>query len=514
MLLRPEPVPSFRAQACSLPDDWLELARRGYFEPHSGQIAILPKKPAYMATAATGWSHSGPWPYLQRIPLVFYGPGIVEARGEVDRKVTMADIAPTLATMLRGSFQSEDGRSLPEVARFSGELLERDPPKLVVTIVWDGGGWNALDQWPGAWPNLKRLMSQGVSYTNAIDGSSPSVTPAVHTTLGTGVFPSTHGITGIPIRDEQGEVVDAFEKGESSRFIQVPALAERWDEQTDNQALIGMVGYEPWHLGMIGQGAERPGGDKDAAVWLDIDTNEWITNPDHYRLPPSIANTKGLDRDLDRLDEADGVLDDSWGDHAILDDPARVEETPAFIDYHTRAMKNLVRDEGYGDDAVTDLLFTNYKQIDRLGHYFNMTSDEVHQAIEKTDRALGDLVGFLDDEVGRGDYVVVVTADHGQQPDQEAVEGYGIDPNELERDLDAEFGPITRAAWPTEVFLYPDALESNDVDVREVARFIAGYRLKDNSSKATARGFFEPGDRLFHMAIPSKMLLRVDCSAR
>ena len=101
------------------------------------------------------------------------------------------------------------------------------------------------------------------------------------------------------MRDEHGEVVDAFLKGESSRFLQVPALAELWDEQNGNVPEIGMFGYEPWHLGMIGQGAERSGGDKDDALWLDTETNEWITNEEHYTLPelgPSNGGARGARR--------------------------------------------------------------------------------------------------------------------------------------------------------------------------------------------------------------------------
>ncbi|MGI8790118.1 MAG: hypothetical protein ACR2I4_04440, partial [Actinomycetota bacterium] len=61
----PHAVASFERQLCSLPQEWLERTRRGYFAPRSGQIAILPRTPAYMASGGSGWSHSGPWPYLQ-----------------------------------------------------------------------------------------------------------------------------------------------------------------------------------------------------------------------------------------------------------------------------------------------------------------------------------------------------------------------------------------------------------------------------------------------------------------
>jgi arylsulfatase A-like enzyme len=506
---------SFHSQACALDRAWLELIRRGYFEPRSGQISVLPRTPAYMASGAGGWSHSGPWHYLTHIPLVFYGPGVVARRGAVDRPVTMADVAPTIATVLRGSLGSRDGRPLPEVAELDARGLRGRLPKLVVTVVWDGGGYNVLEQWPRAWPNLRRLMHEGVSYTRASVGSSPSVTPAVHTTLGTGDLPWVHGITGVPVRDENGEVVDSFLKGESGRFIQVPTLAEMWDVHNDNRALVGMVGYEPWHLGMIGQGAERAGGDKDDAAWLDIETNEWITNDAHYRLPPALPATPGLHDDLRATDAADGRVDGAWRDNSILDDPSRVEEVPGFIAYQTRALENMIRDEGYGADGPTDLLFTNYKQIDRDGHYYNMASPEVRDTLVASDEALGRLERFLDTQVGRGRYLLVVTADHGQQPDAGAIDGYGIDPNEVEKDIDAEFGPITRAVWPTEVFLYDDVMKERGVDVDEVARFLDTYSLRDNTSRPdialAGAGRFDPDDRLFAMAIPSRMLPGLEC---
>jgi len=496
-----EEAPSATRQACALPRSWLTRTVRGYQPERSGQVSVLPVTPAYLASGAGGWSHSGPWPYLQRIPIVFYGPGVLPARGAIDRPVTTADIAPTLARIMGGSIRS-DGKPMREVVS-PRAVLPDDRPRLILTIVWDGGGWNALDQWPEDWPVLKTMMEEGTLYANATVGSSPSVTPSVHTTLGTGVYPDEHGITGIPVRDEEGTVVDAFLKGESSRFLEVPTLAEHWDEANDNRPLVGMVGYEPWHLGMIGKGAEKPGGDRDDAVWLNIETNKWITNEDHYRLPAALVDTQGLQADLDRLDAADGEKDGAWGEHAWLDEDNREhwEETPAFIAYHTRAMLNLIEQEGYGADRLTDLLFTNYKQIDRVGHYFNMASEEVHDSIVATDGQLGVIFESLDRIVGRGNWAVVMTADHGQQPDA--------------ADIDARFGPITRAVWPTEVFLFDDVMEERGVSVGEVADFLATYRVTDNTirpdTKLLGAGEFEPDDKLFAMSIPSRLLPGLSC---
>ena len=509
-------IPSFTEQACGLPQLWLERIQRGFYEPRSGQISLLPETPAYMASGGAGWSHSGPWAYLQDVPLVFYGPGVIDEGVEVTRPVTMADVAPTLATLLRGTVDDADGRSLPKVGRLE-EFVAEPRLKLIVTIVWDGGGWNTLDMWDDSWPNFRRMIDAGVSFTEATVGSSPSVTPAVHSTLGTGVYPSTHGITGVPVRDERGVVVDSFLEGESARFLSARTIAERWDEQTGNEALVAMIGYEPWHLGMIGQGAEAPGGDKDHAVWL-TEATEWVTNPDHYSMPPAVGTAEGPDVDIDALDTADGAADGQWR-RVPLDDPTRREETPAFVAHHGRVLERLIADDGYGDDSVTDLIFTNFKQIDRIGHYYNMASEEVRDNVAASDDVLGDLLRVLEDEVGDGRYVVVLTADHGQQPDEAAIDAYGIDPNEVELDIDAHFGGhIARSVWPTEVFLLEEEMERLGVSVEDVARFLADYRLRDNATSPTHRaegaGRFEPADRLFEMVIPATMLPKIDCSAR
>ena len=501
---------SFRDQICALPDEWLELTRLGYRRDRAGQIALLPRTPMYMTTGGNGWTHSGPWGYLQRVPLVFYGPGYIRSGVDSDRPATLADVAPTIAELLGIELRS-DGRVLGEALR---DPPARRPPRLVVTVVWDGGGLNALRRWPDAWPNLARLTRSGAAFSDAIVGSSPSVTPAIHTTLGTGRFPATHGITGVPVRNEAGVVSDSFLDGRSSRFIAVPTLPELWDNSQDGKARVGLVGYEPWHLGMIGKGAEAPGADKDDAVWINRSTNRWATYPTHYRRPPTFKNQSDLTARLDELDGQDAVQDARWM-RVPLDERSRVEETPAFIAHHEEKLERMIASEGYGQDRVTDLLFTNFKQIDRVAHYFNMAAPEVREVMEATDEELGDLVRFLDREVGAERYVLVVTADHGMQPDVKELDSFEIDPNELERDLATEFGPVVRAVWPTEVFVLEDEMERYGVTVEDIAGFLSGYRIRDNASSLEAElfgsGTFSPGDRVFDLAIPSEMLESESC---
>jgi hypothetical protein len=506
----PEPM----AQFCGLEERWRELVVRGYHPRRSGQISYLPATPIYFAGGGDGWSHSGPWPYLQEVPLVFYGPDVVDPLGRVEDATerTLADVAPTFAALVGGALGSTDGRVLDEVARLE-EVIDRPPLKLIFTMVWDGAGWNTLNEHPGAWPTLKTMMAEGITYTVDV-GSSPSVTPAIHTTLGTGVFPATHAITGVPVLDDEKNAVDPFLDGESGRFMEIPAVAERWDDQTGGRALIGMVGHVPWHLGMIGIGAERPGADKDHAAWLDLETNEWISNPDHYELPAALQDQSDLPSLLEELDAADGPSDGMWRD-VPLDDSARFEEIPAFSEHHATKLIEVLDQEGYGRDRITDLMFTNLKQIDLLGHHFNMASVQVRDAIVAVDEALDRFLSYLDASVGRGNYMVVMTSDHGQQPSADALGSFGIDSNELMADLGREFGPVVQDVAPTEAFIDEQAAADRGVTIDEIARFLADYRLGDNSTSIAQQvlgsGNFSSADRVFGMAVPSRLLADPTC---
>lgn len=511
--LAPAPVvPSFNAQLCSLPTQWLERMQRGYFPARSAQVTVLPRTPAYMATGPGGWSHSGPWPYVQRIPLVFYEPGVVPAKS-VSQPVTLADVAPTMGAMVGTRFRSHDGRVLNAVASAGHR---EQPPRLVVTVVWDGGGWDVLKHFPHSWPTLRRVMEGGTSFTHATVGSSPSVTPATHSTLGTGDYPWRSGITDIPVRDGHDGVADAFQNGASTSYLVKPTFADIWDKETGNRAKVGMVAYEPWHLGMLGHGAQWPGGDRDDAAWLDHETNDWITNDRYYRLPSAIVSEPVLDRYVTALDGRDGRVDGAWRDLHFLADRTHVEETPAFIDYQTWGLLRMIAAQDYGRDRVTDLLYTNYKQIDRNGHLYNMDSWEVKQSLRESDDQLGRLIHALNKEVGKRRWALVVTADHGQQPDASTVNGYAVLPRELKDDLNERFDGAVEAVWPTQVFLNKDVMQRDGFDAGDVARWLYHYRLEDNTSNRhyldSGAGTFNPTARVFQAAVPSRALAAVDCS--
>jgi hypothetical protein len=497
---------SWLKASCKSPARHIELIQRGYYPGRSPDVTMTPKEPHLFATE-TGTTHSGPWDYVQEIPMVLYGPGMIKKQGdiELDRETTTADVAPTVAELLDTPFPDDRaGSAITEAL-----VPDRDKPKLVVVIVWDGGGWNVLNRWPDSWPFLASIMERGTNVTNAVVGSSPSVTPAVHANIGTGTFPDEHGLVDIWLR--RGKYTQDSWENLAPRNLLVPTLADLYDQAMDNEPEIAMVAAEGWHLGMIGHGAALPGGDKDIAV-LEDDGGGLTTNPRLYSLPSYLDDVPGVEDDISAVDAEDGALDGLWMGKAVLEAPEAQRRGPVRTLEQTRQIKALIEQEGFGADDVPDLLYTNYKQVDLVGHISNMNSEDVRSVIEWTDRTLEDLTGFLDDTVGKGEWAMVLTADHGQGPSPSSIGAYPIDVLDLKADIAAAMGQeeheLLQRWRPTGYWLEP-ADAANEANAEKISDFVAGYRVKDAARGDGIPEWFEgsPRDHLFESAFP---MARVD----
>lgn len=521
---RIEQSPWFKA-ACSLPEARLRRIQRGLYPGRSSDLVFVPRAPNYVATFGTT-SHSGPWDYLQRVPIVFYGPGFIKTQGglRLDREVTVADVAPTLAELL-GIPWPADRSGVPISEALVPAARRPDPPRLIVTVVWDGGGWNVLERWPGSWPFLRRVMGRGTSIEGAIVGSSPSVTPAIHTNIGTGTFPDQHGIADIPIR-ARGTVADSF-RNTSGELMEVPTLADLYDPMTANRAKIALLATKSWHLGLVGRGsAFRPGqlasspeegtslpGDKDIAVIAEAPGEGMFTNQQLYRMPDYLRDVPGLSEDVHTTDIGDGLLDSAWMGHEILTDPSQLHFTPAWVLYQTRLLESLVDHEDLGRDDVTDLLFTNYKSIDEVGHRYNMVNPEMKSILGYSDRGLQELTGRLNDEVGRGRWVLAFTADHGQAPAAEVAGAWPIHIVTLVDALAERFGvdsdELIKAQRPTGLWMNRLVMADNGITLEAIADWLTGYTLEENIPPGTTppeqyQSRLE--EKIFEAVFPARLL--------
>jgi hypothetical protein len=98
-------------------------------------------------------------------------------------------------------------------------------------------------------------------------------------------------------------------------------------------------------------------------------------------------------------------------------------------------VKRAVVAERLGKNETPDLLCVSFSCNDPVGHCWGPDSQEVLDTMLRTDLVLRDLFHFLDDRVGRGRYVVVLTADHGICPLPEVSLSKGKDAGRVPLDL-------------------------------------------------------------------------------
>jgi len=516
---RPQPkhdIPAaLERRTCKLPDEWIEYVYRGWDGGHSRayDLALVPNPPNYMGSI-TDTSHSGPYTFLQEVPLLFYGPGHVRSLGATDvpGEVTIADTAPTVARMLGLDFPQRDAEPIDKIL-----VPDQAPPKLIFTAVIDGGGWNVLDRWEGKWPHIKDLMKRGASVEGAVVGSSPSITPAIHTNLSTGAFPNRHKITAIVMRTDDGHLTKSFtsfglpasiEENDPGANGNIPSVADLWDKSVNNEALVGMLSPGQYQYGMMGLSGALKGADKDFAAILDKE-ERWATNPEFYKMPGYVNDVRGPQSEIEAVDRSDGQVDGLWRGHPM----PSIDGSPAMAPWENRTIQAMLKREGFGEDDVTDLFYVNYKAPDKAGHEYNMIAPEQGETIASVDDAVRDMIDWLDDNVGRGEYVFVLTADHGQTP--LGAGGWPIRPLELTADLNARFdskpngtGLIQETSAAT-LFLSAKEMRANDVSPETVARFLLEYTFAENVAPGDpypAEFSGREGERIFSAVVPGRLV--------
>jgi Type I phosphodiesterase / nucleotide pyrophosphatase len=481
-------------RVCGLPRRHLLRIWRGYDPDRSGELQLVPDEPNVIGP---GYPHAGVADHLQDVPLLLYGPGLIGPGRRIRRPVTVADVAPTIASLIGFELPAPDGRPLREAV-----VAGADPAPLVVTVVWDGGGRGVLDEWPGSWPTLRRLIEGGTWYERASVGSSPSTSAPVHATIGTGAFPQHHGLIGNALR-VGGRIVDPWEDGPD--YLRSATLADLYDPSAGNAALIGLIGSAQVQLGLVGHGASWDGGDRDIAVLkrrrgYERPDGFWgvtSTSRDAFATPSYVNKLPFITAYHRAADLLDGRADGAWLGESI-DLLRNGFDTPARIPFETRLVEEVVRREGFGEDDVPDILYLNYKLIDYVGHRWSLHSRQMRHAIAVQDAALADIVRFLDRQVGRGRWALVLTADHGSQPDPARAGGRRIDISAIDARIRSRFDdgdarPVVDQVQTSQVFLDVGELAANGHTLQEVAADLMAA---------------EPG---LAAAFPSELLSRLTC---
>lgn len=489
---------------------------RGIDPERSGEIQLIPPE----GLQAGGLSHASPFDTTQRIPLLIHGPGVVRP-GTYDEPVTLADVAPTAARILRfPGFHAPDGEPLTQALLPASRSRL---PRLVVTVIWDSAGIDLLNRWGESWPVLRRLAGDSAWFTNAAVGATPSNTPPSHATIGTGAFPMTHGIPDEYVRVD-GRIERPLHLGPA--VLKVPTLGDRYDLALGNRPEVGLLGSLSAHLLMMSRGSFVPGADRDLAVTRE--PNSTATGGDdtapRWRLTggmssyfsfPAYVNdpafARGFLHRIAELDRADGQADGRWREHEISS-LLGGWETPARSAWQTDLIEAVIEREGFGADEVPDLLYVNYKMLDSLGHKYSADGVELLDGLRAQDQELDRLVRMLDELVGRGEWVMFLTADHGMARDPAVTGAERYEASQLATSIEATFGSpdgrVVQRTRPTQVWLDTGALARSGSTVADVALHLWSLT---RAEVVTGEEVERPDEAAFLAAIPTSMVRELPC---
>jgi predicted AlkP superfamily pyrophosphatase or phosphodiesterase len=359
-------------------------------------------------------------------------------------------------------------------------------PQLVVMLVVDQMRADYVDKFQGQWTGgLKRLIEEGAWFREAAYPYTATETCVGHSTISTGAFPSTHGMvanewwdreqkkgvtcTSDPNVKNIGYGGASVKGGDSAARMLMPAFAEELKYQSGGgtrvvtfslkaRAAITMAGHHG-----------------DAVTWFDPGTGAWTTSSaysvaafvEEYAKAHPVSNDYGktwtllLPKSSYLYEETAvgavppagvgpafphslrGKPDSSAADAAFYQ---QWQGSPFAETYLAEMAEDAVDKLGLGKGPGTDYLGVSFSSVDYVAHAFGPRSWEVQDELARLDRDLAEFFEHLDKAVGRGNYVVALSADHGGAPIPEDLQKTGVDAGWL--NLEEVKGRIEKALEP------------------------------------------------------------------
>ena len=314
---------------------------------------------------------------------------------------------------------------------YSAREVER--PKLVVGIVVDQMRQEYFYRFHDRYVEggLKRLMHDGFMMQNGHYNYIPTYTGPGHASVYTGATPATHGIIGnnwyIRAKDDdiycaEDQTVTAVGGSESSGKISPRNLLS----STITDELRFATGKRSKVVGVAikDRGAALPAGHLGDAYWYDGKTGGFMTSSYYHEELPSwvkeFNNRKLVSKYLDQTWETlfpietyvQGAADDNE-----FESPFKGKDRPTF----PYDLKKLQKDNG-GLGMISSTPFGNTFTVEmalaaiegeQLGNRGETEAIEVEDNYLRLDRDLARFFDYLDKEIGKGQYLVFLTADHG-----------------------------------------------------------------------------------------------------
>lgn len=340
-------------------------------------------------------------------------------------------------------------------------------PKLVVLLVVDQMRADYVEKFRAQWTGgLKRLVEEGAWFRDAAYPYAATETCVGHATISTGAFPATHGMVSNEWwdRELQKDVTctadsnvknfgygDASVKGgDSAAKLLVPAFADELKFQSGSGTRVVTFSLKARAAITLG------GRQGDAVTWFDPSVGAWTTSSaypvaafvEEYAKAHPVASDYGktwvplLPGPAYLYDAAATGAIPPPGLTAAFPHPLRGEpdstapdsvfyyqwETSPYADtYLTQLAETAVDKLELGKRAATDFLGVSFSSVDYVGHAFGPRSWEIQDILARLDGDLGEFFSRLDQKIGRGNYLVAFSSDHGVVPIPEDLLKSGAD---------------------------------------------------------------------------------------
>ena len=448
--------------------------------------------------------------------------------------------------LLAGCFLLVTGTVLGQTEKKGEGVFPLKRPALVVGLVIDQMRYDYLYRYAKGYSDngFKRLLNEGFSCENAHFDYVPTYTAPGHACVYTGATPSVNGIISNDWYDRKTRksvycVNDTTVDPVGTTSISGKMSPRRLLSTTITDELRFATNYRSKVIAIAlkDRGAILPGGHSaNAAYWHDPYLDHWVTSTyystelpswvrqfNERKLPDSLTS-RPWNLLLDISEYSGSTADDSRYEgtykgeekpvfpHDLpklkATDGELIRRTPMGNTYTLEFAKAAVAAEELGKHENTDFLAVSLSSPDYVGHQFGINALETEDTYLRLDRELAAFIDYLDKQLGRSNYVLFLTADHGACANPEFNADHHIPGGTMDeqpmRDsiavmLERQFGDntILLQADATGIFLDHEVMQRKKLDAskveeacaKTVIRFkgVAGAWTASDLSRSVAR---------------------------
>ena len=308
-------------------------------------------------------------------------------------------------------------------------------PRLVVGLVVDQMRWDYLYYYYNDYgaDGLKRLLDEGFSYENTQINYSPAVTAIGHSSIYTGSVPAFTGIAGNWFW-ENGQPTYCC----ADTTVKSVGSNSREGQMSPRKMLGTTIGDElhlatDFHSKVIGvalkdRAAILPAGHSaNAAYWWDTSAGHFVSSTFYMNDLPQWV------KDFNKANHTKPKFNIKTNDDGV---------TMTF-----RMAEAAVDNERLGQ---TDMLAISISSTDAIGHEYSTRGPENKSVYLRLDRDVATFLKHLDEEVGKGNYLLFLTADHGASHNYNFLKSHRIPADGWDYDKSvSELNKYLRSQFPS-----------------------------------------------------------------